>query len=400
MKKLFTSVALCAFVLFQSCTKEELTPQQPIATAQVNIANVVAAMKENFILSGAKAILTKAADNDPSTNLTTLYMADAQGRIAPIIENFEVKDVRVTTNGIYVLTNYGSTAFFVKFDNSWLELKDIGADLHGKAAFVGEDDNGNIVFNNGIILNTQTLQMDRSQQLPQYDFVGSNSGNLDLIGKVNSRGTFTGARIRNHVTHVEHIVYGGPSINPYSSIGFFKGTDFALIPWVIGCQLIDLKTGKRTNQSLTRALTLSFDMLRLDDGSIIEIEQASETDRNLKLAQLYVKQNNDGEVIPDRIIYSSVPVDPVAKFGKVLFSSDKYYMCREADKVKVFDKALVHKGDILNGLSDLTLSLVHSLVYYSGVDMNNKPVSGVYDLDTNQNTVLDTENLYSNIQPL
>jgi len=393
MKKLFTSAALCAFVLFQSCTKEELTPQQPIATAPVNIANVVAAMKENFILSGAKAILTTPADNDPSTNLTTLYMADAQGQIAPIIENFEVKDVRVTTNGIYVLTNYGTTAFFVKFDNSWLELKEVDE-------FKGEDDNGNLVFSTGAILNTQTLQLDRSQQLAQYDFVGSNSGNLDFIGEVNGRGIFTGARIRNHVTHVEHIVYGGPSINPYSSIAFFKGTDFALIPWVIGCQLIDLKTGKRTTQPLTRYFTLKFDVLRLDDGSIIEIEQASETDRNLKLAQLYVKQNNDGEVIPDRIIYSSVPVDPVSKFGKVLFGSDKYYMCREADKVKVFDKALVHKGDILNGLSDLSLSLVHSLVYYSGVDMNNKPVSGVYDLDTNQNTVLDTENLYSNIQPL
>ena len=390
MKKLHT-LALVLVAMVQGCTvdKAEVAPNTPGILADVSIESAVKSIK-GFVLEDYKALLLKPVDDNPETNLTTLFIADAKGKIWPVIENFEVKDVRVTTNGIYVLTNYAGIAFFVKYDNSWVELKDVDI-------FVGEDDNNNIVFRSGAILNTQTLQVDRSY-VKENNYVLAVSGNVDIV-------EFFGiSTVRNHVIHTEYTV---SPISVFPGVASFKGTDFALIP-PLGrlfseYAFIDMKTGKKTDAKVVAGFWLGSDIIRLDDGSIVGMETTYSSSEMLGLVQLSVKQNNNGEIIADRIVRSSVSV-PRDFFSSdlkgYLFGSNKYYILKEAEKVKVFDKSLVHKGDILNGLSNASLSLVDSIVYYSGEDMTGKIISGIFNLDTKQDFILDTTNLFTNIQPL
>jgi len=403
MKKLFT-IALGAFTMLQGCTvnEAEVAPANILLhPAGVSIESAVKSMK-GFILENYKAILLKPVDNDPNTNLTTFYIANAKGGIMPVIENFEVKDVRVTRNGIYVLTNYldnhDPIAFFVKYDNTWVQLKEVDT-------FIGEDDNGNIVFQNQAILNTQNLQVDRSL-VSEFTFVESVSGNLSIRTSNGGRPGFSSSYFLNHVTN-----YGGP-VHTESTFGrlhlaSFKGTDFVLLPATSiysepTTEFVNMKSSKRTIESAISLDFLTADILRLDNGSIVGLQRPSPMEPKLKLTQLSVKENNNGEVIIDRMVSSSVEVTPdITKLYKRsnLFGSDKYYIFAEADKVKVFDKSLTFKGDVLNGLSNATFALVDALVYYSGTK-DGQPVSGVYNLDSNQNTVLDKENMFTTIQPL
>jgi len=393
MKKLFTSVAFCAFVLFQSCTKEELTPQEPIATMPVNIANVVAAMKENFVLSGAKAILTTPADNDPSTNLTTLYMADAQGRIAPIIDNFEVKDVRVTTNGIYVLTNYGTTAFFVKFDNSWLELKEVGT-------YKGENDNGDLVFSNLAILNTKTLTVDRSQVLPATSYVHVNSGNLSLIVNAN------GNRLVNHVTRKG---YDLPDcISKNENMASYNNNKMAIIGDCSAGEgtkrYFDMETGAYTTSN---QLQLNHENLRLANGDLVALQLPyAYKYGGIEYTLTYLTAAGQVTAKSDIGLYLDDASVPSSRFkigepNKVLYSSDKYYLVKETDRVTLLDKTTLNKkGEVLVGFFEKMITVDGSLLYYSGSDDYGHTVSGVINLDTKQDVVLDTTNQFSNIQPL
>jgi len=419
MKRLF-SLALLLFTLLQSCKQDELavTPDKRVSPAAVDIKSAVKQM--NFLEDGlgVKAILLKPVDNDINTNLTTLFYADAKGRIAPIIENFEVKDVRVTTNGIYVLTNYGSTAFFVKYDHSWVELKDIGVGTHERNpdgtitnVFVGEDDNGNIVFRNNAILNTQTLKMDLSRT-PNLGTVESISGNLGFNIEYYRSGGLIDLEVVNHYEpyqrHAKFFnVLQGTKLNGRFNIASFKGTNFALIPnWdqldSDKAMLIDMETGNTTYSNST--VSYRNDMLRLDDGSVIGFYNPFNESTSFALTKLSAKKDNNGKLMPDRVLKSSDYVTPYfnsyTNKNTYLFGSDKYFIVREADKVQVFDASLNNIRNILNGISNMTLSLEDNLVYYSGVGLDNKPVSGVYNLDTNLDIVLDTNNKFTNIQPL
>ena len=413
------SLILLSFVLLQSCSPDEteLSIPKPITKADIDIQNVVDKMQygEAFDI---KALLLKPGDDDPNTNLTTLFYANSKGNIQPIIENFEVKDVRVTTNGIFVLTNYGSTPFFVKYDHSWVELIDIGVGTHDinadgaiKNVFVGEDDNENIVFRNGTVLNTQTLQLNRSRS-SSIGTIESISGNLWFRIEYYRSGGIIDLDVFNYYSPNAGYTTNfwgdqGNRFNGRFNIASFKGTNFALIPnWDnLGSNktmLIDMETGNKTYSDST--VSYRNDMLRLDDGSVVGLHNTDSLSTSFKLIKLSAKKNNQGKLMPDRVLRSSTEVTPslngYTNKNTYLFGSDKYYIVKEADQVQVFDTSLMHKGDVLKGLSDMTLSLVDNLVYYSGIGLDNKPVSGVYNLDTNQNTVLDTNNNFINIQPL
>ena len=415
MKKVLSQIFL-AVIILQSCSPDEpeLAATKPISKAEVDIASAVKQM--NFLEDafGVKALLLKPVDNDPNTNITTLFYADAKGNIKPVIENFEVKDVRVTTNGIYVLTNYGSTAFFVKYDRSWVELKDIGVGTHENNTdgvinniFVGEDDHGNIAFRNGAILNTQTLQLKKDLETGTVESI---SGNLWFTITYYRSGGIIDVEVFDYYNpfptySIDMWVQQGTRLHGRFNMASFKGTNLAMVPnWhdlnTDKTMFIDMETG---TQMLSDS-TVSFrnDLLRLDDGSVVGFNQTDPFSTTYKLIKLSAKKNKNGEIMPDQVLKSAVNVIPYSNRytnkNTYLFGSDQYYIVKEADKVQVFDTSLTHKGEILKGLSNLALSLVDNLVQYSAIGLDNKPVSGIYNLDTNQNTVLDQEHVFTHIQ--
>ena len=401
MKKLLTSSLLFISILIQSCTPDELdvAPKQVITPAGVDIESAVEEMKQ-FNFADFKAILLKEVDNDPTTHLTTLYYADAKGRIAPIIENFEVQDAQVTTNGIYVLTNYKANdtyiAFFVKPNFEWVQLKDV----YYPNDFKGEGDNGNLVFHNGAILNTTTLQVDRSL-VKEDRYIDYISGNFIILTH-HEAGRSLGIKSRNIVdlaTHKKYPIHTQPYLTFFNIVSF-KGTNLVMHPDVfqlVNNQIIDFKTGNIADLDFT--MIIYPETLRLDDSSIVGFKP-DYNNNVLNLVQLAVKKDNNQNIIPFIIQSSSVSIKPDNLDKGLLFGSDKYYVVKEAEKVKVYDKSLTFKGDVLKGLTKAVITLVNSSVYYSGLSADGLPVTGVYDIDTNQNIILDTSNRFNNIQPL
>ncbi|PIQ20676.1 MAG: hypothetical protein COW65_13685, partial [Cytophagales bacterium CG18_big_fil_WC_8_21_14_2_50_42_9] len=73
----------------------------------------------------------------------------------------------------------------------------------------------------------------------------------------------------------------------------------------------------------------------------------------------------------------------------------------ETDRVTLLDKTTLNKkGEVLVGFFEKMIAVDGSLLYYSGSDDYGHTVSGVINLDTKEDVVLDTTNQFSNIQPL
>jgi len=380
MKKIL-SLALLSFTLLQSCTQDELdvAPTQVAAPAGINIESAAKQISEKFVLSGVKAILLKPFDSDPNTHLTTLYYADAKGKIEPLLENFEVKQVEVTTTGIYVLTNYYEAgepiAFFVKYDNSWVQLKG----LNGVNVFNYLADNGDIVFTNATrtkssFLNTKTLTVTNNVDFQLYP-----SENLVLTtrnGKDNVYNTATG---ETQDVNVDGEVHSIVSINHNSMVvleilSLAGGVDF---------RVMDMKTGKIvaiTKDPSTDELILPTTVFRNAAGNgIVFLTE-----------EVYVR---DGETFRNEVVYTE-------NGGTVKVMNVLHERYPKGKNLVAPTPAYI---EYLNSMlrSGYSYKVVDNLLYYTGtVIKTGKPVTGFYDMKSGVNLVVDEKETFSSVNPL
>ena len=205
MKKLLSLAAL-SFTLLQSCTQDELdvAPKQLDTAPKVDMQSIVGEFKDlNGLLEygHVSSLYLKSFDNDPATNLTTVYYQgnETKGLILPLVENFEVQQIEATIRGVYIKTNYyhegNLITFFIKHDNSWVSLG-------GRVGeYLNRTDNGDIVFRDGSILRAETLMIDKIFD-PNTTEILSVSGNL-LYVRLTNTNTY---RVINTVTNVYHDV--------------------------------------------------------------------------------------------------------------------------------------------------------------------------------------------------
>jgi len=366
MKKLL-SLTLLSFslTLFQSCSPDDsdAAPEKVIATPTgINIESAAKAISENISLSGAKAFLLKPVDNDPNTNLTTLFYADEKGIIRPIVENFEVKQIEITNNGIYVLTNYSGIAFFVKYDLSWVEIKDVG-DYAGVME-------GNIVFTDGSVLNTVSLKVDKKA----ISLISISDG----IMLVKSKDKY---KVVNTSTGVGHEVNYNSDLVKKDLISINDNKNAFLITSEIGL-LIDMKTGILT-QLAYEDLYKPQAVVRNAAGNGI-----------IAISSLY--QSNPDKPQEDGLYLSYLTFDYNSGFLKLIASHEKF----QGGSLEVptplpnqYEEALMTFLKSIN-----TYTVAGSLVYYSGTAYDGLPLSGVYHMSTQENTVVNRES-YSSISP-
>jgi len=365
MKKLL-SFFLLSFTLFQSCTHDEsdVAPVQLVTPGAINIESVIRKMN-GFVLEDASAILLKSVDSDPTTHKTTLFYADSKGKITPVVENFEVRSVKVTTNGIYVLTNYNEggspIAFFVKYDNTWLQLKNAGD-------YIAEDGNGDILFANATLKTSGKLKVD----ITTGTTIAATSGNLMLLVKPNGD-----RRVVDTVTNIGHDVYA--CTNPF--LESFYNNDIALVSdGGNSYEVLDMKTGTIEWVNYA-AIYEPSRMVRTKDGITVlgkEWQPQSNpehTPAELRLSHILFGYSNNGQV--------SYSVSYEAYTGQLL---------PVAYTLPAIDLSFLHLSQVN------TYTFIDTLVFYSGI-RNGQPVTGIYNKDTNQDMVV-ANDIFSSINPL
>jgi len=378
MKNFLTIAFLCSVALFQNCTspdEQDVAPAPNLSTpAGTDLTQAVKKMEE-FIMSGSHAILLKPVDSDPNTHLTTLYYANPKGGIVPILENFEVKQVETTTQGIYVLTNYSGIAFFVKKDHTWTELKNVGS-------FHGEDEKGNVIFSDGAVLKISNLEVDRSHLLPKDYQILLKSDNLLLVKDG------TGTRKLVHLGTGKERDY--KAICELSNSIYFVSLNNNTMALFSDCNgtsyyIMDMKSGVSTwvhSAIIYNPITIGRN--RAGTGII-------------SVGQYWKPEYNPGEV-PTKL-YTQVDfryregesgaIDPYQIYqirnyeGNPCVINDRYSLCNAA---------------VLNLSTISTYTVEGDNVYYSGT-RNGKNVSGLYNLKTKLDLVVSDE-LFTSIQPL
>ena len=348
MKKLLF-LCLLSFTMLQSCTQDELdvAPKQ-VSTPEVNIQGAVDDMQE-FDFSMFKALLLKPVDNDPNTNLTTVFIADIQGNITPVIENFEVRRIEAAMNGLYIETNYmengSAIAFFVKPDYTWMQVENAGE-------YIAEDGDGDLLFENGTLKTSGELKMESGMNT-----IASYSGQLMLVYKADGN-----RRIVNYVTGVGHDVYGG-----CDNSTFLASMSNNTIALVSDCgsqyEAVSMKTGESVWVEYA-AIFEPTTLVVLENGLFA-------------INKEWVPQSSP-DYTPDdeRVSWVTFNLDAAGNISMNVSHEDYTGQTTpEAYVAPVVDTDLMK---MLNVSHLTTYKMTGNHIYYSGT-RNGQPVSGVYD---------------------
>lgn len=398
MKNLL-SLVLVLFIFLQSCNQNELdglTPKQ-ISSTPIGIENAAKQISEKFALSGAKAILLKPVDNDPNTQLTTLFYADDNGKILPIIENFEIKRVEVISSGVYVLTNYTDggkpIAFFVDYNLNWVQLNGVGN-------YISTINGGDVLFDIGSILHTKSLTMKSgvkwvesatpsenlillSNQQDKFKVVNTATGEeqdlqMDGVYYFADDANIVGDKYISSIISINHDSMAVLEIGTNRPIALGAKIDF---------KLLNMKTGEITNANLPHK-----DM-DIKPGSVV---RNSAGDGVVYTSQLITSKGTFKDIYYTEVVFKGTVVEEVkhheSSYGLIdttpayIVALQKLLDIVESDGSTIIDK------------TKTAYRVIDDLLYYSG-KKGGQTVSGIFNLTNNQNTVVTTE-FFSSIQPL
>lgn len=371
MKKVFIAVFLliCAFV-FQSCDTEN----DPKVEIKPNI---------NFDLAGAKAIILKKSTEHGNGRITNsenanLFKVDASGKISSVIDSINIAFARAFSEGLFVVTS-DQRKFYVKLDNSYTEVQDEIGD------YKGENEQGDLIFSDVSVLRANPFTLDKLQTTLESPIVQSISGNLAII---TDNSTF---QIFNTVTNIRYNINGcnGPRMEAFDN-------EKALIDDCQNKALIDMNTGARTAADIN---SWNNETLRVNDGIIVLTQGLSDTGDLSNSGLAHVDVNGNLTVLTDNIFQpGSQPCMNCGNPNEVLYGTGTFVVIRELNKVSVYNRVSHSVTSILEGLNVTGISVQGSLVYYLAEDNLGSPVTGIYNLETEENQTIDNENLYVEIQ--
>ncbi|WP_155893565.1 hypothetical protein [Cystobacter fuscus] len=337
-----------------------------------------------FNLKGAKALLysqqgissgrSKAAESN-------LFKIEANGDVTPVLEGSEVVSVNAISWGMIVTTRATGTddlrTFYVKPDNTSGELPaDIGR-------FIGENDNGDVVFVTSTVLRKSTLTLEPIQTTLTRPLVDTMSGNFVIISDRSIH------QILNTVDGVRYNVMScnGPHVMALDAT-------HAVIDDCQPKTVIDMATGERTEGDV---LALNHEGVRSENGAVV-LAQGLGSDFNLfYLGEVDV---HGGLTLVNE--YGFQPGSPCmsCSSNSVLHKTGDYFIVRELSKVTVVKRGEPNPVFILSGYNVTSISTSENRVYYLAEDSTGHPITGVYDLVTQENKVLQDSGRFTEIHAM
>lgn len=363
-------ITLLVIILLNSCNSdEEAGPSTPV----------------KFDLADAKAILfrspysekgTSSNGRTASSGSSNLFKIDSEGKVSSIIDSVDIELARTFSEGLYVETT-GGRKFYVKLDNTFVEIKENVGNL------VGANDNGDLVFSDVSILRSTSITVEKLQTSLDYPLVQFISGNLAVIRDENIY------QIYDTVTKLRYNIGGcnGPGM---VSIDNNK----ALIKDCQNKILIDMSTGERFDADIS---SWNGESLRLKDGVIVLSQSLTQEGNYSDFAMGHINSVGKLTLLSNKIFK---PGDSCASCGQpntTLFGGDNFLVVKELDQISIFDRSNNEITTILNGLNVIKLSFNNDIIYYLAEDNLGNSIIGIYDIITEENTLVENEISFDDI---
>lgn len=311
-----------------------------------------------FDLTGAKAVVYFGQVNamangraSESNNPGNLFKLDAEGQRSPVSWGASFAAIRPLRKGLFV-THYNNASknyvyHVVELNNSSYQLDGYGTDL------IGENDAGDLIFADGRVFRRATKTVETLKTDLQVFMVASVSGNFATVragADFYAMNTVTGKKYPIQNCH-------GPLIAALDTDQVF----------VDDCQaenLLTFTTGERSTPGIhpfgfSARTAIGFATL---DSKLTEY-------------------NTKGQATFE------VPY-PIASRVLSFTNSGDYFIVHERTGISVIKRGNPEVRPILSEVNVSRFSTADGILYYAAEQKNGRPVMGMFDLESGEDTVL------------
>lgn len=334
-------------------------------------------MKFNVV--GAKAILYSQEQNPSgrvATSVSNVFKIDDQGNVTSILDDVEITFIKTLSDGLFIVTNE-CRKFYVRLDNTFTEISENIGD------YKGENLNGDLIFSDASILRKSTLQVEKIQTTLTSPRVQSLSQNFAIISDNSIYQIF------NTVSGIRYNIAGcnGPRMIALNQS----------VALVDDCQnqiVFNMTNGNRSDGDISawnhEAVTTSSGVVLLSqtlDGNSSGYQLGEiNTSGNLSLLSTYEFAPGSGSCMN-----CGTP-------NTVLFNTGEFFVVRELNKVTVLKRGEQTPKSILDGYNVTSISLSNNQVYYLAENNLGSPITGIYNLLTDTNEIIESSLQFDNVQ--
>jgi len=298
-----------------------------------------------------------------TVNEGVLLVIDADGEVSVVNDEAVVSSIDAVTDGVIVTLDDGSI-YYLNVDGTQ-NLVETSGD------FVGENSEGNIFFSDASIYSPEDDEVTELNTTLENVSVEMMSGNFAVITDGEISQVFdTVTAERENVDRCN-----GPGIAALS-------TTMVLVNDCGDDPLMDMSDGGSRSdiaESNPRPEHINPNFYEVDDGAIF-LSQSCPVE-GLDYTVCHVAPNG---TVTNLVTEASSP----GSGSDYFIGNETHFVVRELDKVWFGERGTDAKNVILDDYNMTSISLSESIVYYLGEDGQGNAVSGMYNIETEENEAL------------
>ncbi len=351
---------------------------------EFNIAGAVAVGRVVSTAGQARSATWIATPSLAAGESTELMKVDSAGQVSSASTAAAMESVFAVKAGVLVQLVGGRT-YLAKMDGSQIEIP-------VSARFVGENDGGDLVFENASVYRVSTGAVETIQTVLLGVRVASLSGNFAVLQA--TQGVSSAYQIYDTVSTKRYNIQGcnGPGIVALSSTKAYV-EDCTTTP------IIDMDNGARSALTGVTVFSINGEGLPAVDGAYAVSQTCPGTQEG---AYFVCKVSPGGAVSP---VLSTTGVQPSGGClhcgpHESLFGSDNYLVVRELSQVSKIELGTDAKSAVLAGYNVAKVAVANGRVYYLAEDNLGNPVAGIYDLATSTDMRIEGAVKFEELVPL
>jgi hypothetical protein len=301
-----------------------------------------------------------------------LFKIDADGNITPASEGVAIGWVRTIRDGVllYAIVENGvAPVWYVVNRNNEMYKFD-----RNMGEYVGENDEGDLIFADGTIFRRSTQTLDKIQSSFDYFTVQAVSGNFAII--ISFRPTIT-----RQVVHTVSGVRRNLCDVSYQIIAIDNDKVFVGDCNRSGSSYMNITDGTFTE---TGIYVLNTGTIRTPTGFATVGEDQTLMKTMLREYNTALTTTFETEYTPESVV-------------KDMSTTGDYFIIKELNRITAVKRGESAATVILSEVNVLSYSVGNGRVYYLAEDLFGNPVTGYYELTSGENVVLSDDMEFNTI---